>query len=155
MFKHNLTVLSLFSSSNFFNGDLWCISSMFFLVSSSAFINMFRETITAECQIIIFIVVSLLSDFRNSLAPLYAFQPMGQIVIFTFRGLKQYTILRLWWYLYKGSYTSCHFNFYQTSFFSLFLAFDFCQFCVITRFFHPRHNGHNTLRYNTRIHSLY
>jgi len=68
---------------------------MFFLVSSSAFINMFRETITAECQIIIFIVVSLLSDFRNSLAPLYAFQPMGQIVIFTFRGFKQYTILRL------------------------------------------------------------
>ena len=23
----------------------------------------------------------------------------------------------------------------------LFLAFDFCRFCVIIRFFHPRHNG--------------
>jgi len=21
------------------------------------------------------------------------------------------------------------------------LAFDFCQFCVVIRFFHPRHNG--------------
>ena len=23
----------------------------------------------------------------------------------------------------------------------VFLAFDFCQFCVVIRFFHPRHNG--------------
>ena len=22
------------------------------------------------------------------------------------------------------------------------LAFDFCRFCVVIRFFHPRHNGH-------------
>ena len=25
--------------------------------------------------------------------------------------------------------------------FSSFLAFDFCRFCVVIRFFHPRHNG--------------
>ena len=25
--------------------------------------------------------------------------------------------------------------------FFVFLAFDFCQFCVVIRFFHPRHNG--------------
>ena len=25
--------------------------------------------------------------------------------------------------------------------FSFFLAFDFCRFCVVTRFFHPSHNG--------------
>ena len=24
---------------------------------------------------------------------------------------------------------------------SFFLAFDFCRFCVVIRFFHPRHNG--------------
>ena len=23
----------------------------------------------------------------------------------------------------------------------IFLAFDFCRFCVASRFFHPRHNG--------------
>ena len=23
----------------------------------------------------------------------------------------------------------------------IFLAFDFCRFCVVIRFFHPRHNG--------------
>ena len=26
-------------------------------------------------------------------------------------------------------------------FFVVFLAFDFCRFCVVIRFFHPRHNG--------------
>ena len=26
-------------------------------------------------------------------------------------------------------------------FYSFFLAFDFCRFCVVIRFFHPRHNG--------------
>ena len=26
-------------------------------------------------------------------------------------------------------------------FFYLFLAFDFCRFCVVIRFFHPHHNG--------------
>jgi len=33
---------------------------------------------------------------------------------------------------------------YITMFFvfvCLFLAFDFCQFCVVIRFFHPQHNG--------------
>ena len=29
----------------------------------------------------------------------------------------------------------CSFSYY------LFLAFDFCRFCVVIRFFHPRHNG--------------
>ena len=27
------------------------------------------------------------------------------------------------------------------SFWSVFLAFDFCRICVVIRFFHPRHNG--------------
>ena len=27
------------------------------------------------------------------------------------------------------------------SFFLYFLTFDFCQFCVVIRFFHPSHNG--------------
>ena len=26
-------------------------------------------------------------------------------------------------------------------YFFIFLAFDFCRFCVVIRFFHPRHNG--------------
>ena len=28
-----------------------------------------------------------------------------------------------------------------TGFFIKKLAFDFCRFCVVIRFFHPRHNG--------------
>ena len=29
----------------------------------------------------------------------------------------------------------------KTKIFSFFLEFDFCRFCVVVRFFHPRHNG--------------
>jgi len=37
--------------------------------------------------------------------------------------------------------TSLHNQHIETGFFSVFLAFDFCRFCVVIRFFHPCHNG--------------
>ena len=41
--------------------------------------------------------------------------------------------------------------------FLFFLAFDFCRFCVVIRFFHPRHNGQwpPTLKDFTRFYPLH
>ena len=38
---------------------------------------------------------------------------------------------------FVGHSVSLHVHFY----FFIFLAFDFCRFCVVVRVFHPRHNG--------------
>ena len=39
--------------------------------------------------------------------------------------------------------------------FFIFLAFDFCQFCIVIRFFHPRHNGQWPFSVPDFIHYIY
>ena len=44
------------------------------------------------------------------------------------------------------------------TFFSSFLAFDFCRFCMVIQFFHPRHNGQwpqTSKDFYTRSYPLY
>ena len=36
---------------------------------------------------------------------------------------------------------TCYYYYYFKKSIRFFLAFDFCRFCVVIRFFHPRHNG--------------
>ena len=39
------------------------------------------------------------------------------------------------------SFETCSDVFYLLPYKLIFLVFDFCRFCVVNRFFHPRHNG--------------